>query len=281
MCITYLTTTNQMNRPQTQKKQPAMSDRYEKQKSASPFTFRERGGGPYYNEHGPYNKVNRRYDYVTPKTHQGRDGHHVQHGHHGQHAHHGHHRHHGRHGQNYYQPYPPQSRSDTARKIAKVQLSPPKPPNPPTPPTPPTKPSKERKDTVLRQLMEGVIAEADRECEKVMKHYCDDEETEFEDKISYEYEIDVGQGEVVVEERKLKALLERQMEWTRLSEGFETNTAVKSYCPACGNTWENTGALLAHLGQKADGNRKERYLKRDNSHKLVLNYITRLYPMNN
>jgi hypothetical protein len=95
------------------------------------------------------------------------------------------------------------------------------------------------------------------------------------------YEIDYFQSEVTKEENKLKALVKRLPECNCMTEAFETNTAVKCYCPACGVVSENTRSFMAHLLQRSNNNRNKKYVEQDNSHTLVKNYITSLYPQYN
>lgn len=228
-------------------KSTTMSDQYANQKSGGKNLSGHHGHpfidcrGPY-DHHGPYNE---------------------------QRGHHGRHRQHGQRGRNYYQPYPRQRESDTARKIAKVQQAPPK-------------PSKERKEEVVKKLLQGVMADGERECNEIVKEWVDDEEYEEELLMDYDYQITVKQSDVWCEEMKLRELLKELPKCNQLTDAFEANAeqVVKCYCPACPDNckFENTGKMIAHLREKLSKKRgRKNYWEHDNSHELVLAYIQELF----
>jgi hypothetical protein len=236
-------------KPKTESTSATMSDRYANQNSGGK-NLSGCHGRPFTDSRGPY------YDGHRPPYNERR-------------GHHGPHRQHGQRGRNYYQPYPRQSESDTARKIAKVQQA---------------LPSKERKEEVVKKLLQGVMTDAERARDEVVEDYVDDEENEVELRMYYDYPITVKHSNVLREEMKLKELIKELPKCNQLTDAFEANAeqVVKCYCPACPDNceFENSGKMIAHLREKTSKKRgcNENYWEHDNSHELVLAYIQELFP---
>ena len=139
---------------------------------------------------------------------------------------------------------------------------------------------------MVKKLLQGVMADAERARDEVVKEYVDDEEYEVELLMDYDYPITVKQSDVMREEMKLKELLKELPKCNQLTDAFEANAeqVVKCYCPACPDNckFENSGKMIAHLHEKTSKKQKrvgnENYWEHDNSHELVLAYIQELFP---